>query len=266
MAALAEGAREVPAGVAEDLGVAVWAELIDGAVDAVDGLVEATTGAVEEAEAELAASILGVVVAEALGTDLAGALDELGGALGPVDLEVEATDVVVEGGGLGMVVAEGGATQEEGLLIGGLGVGEPALVVEHTGEVADRKREGRDARLAEAAAAIDDLAQERLGPGSVTEAARAGADVGEAGEDAGVVAAETVAPAGIGGSALIAAAIAVAGSSIGAAFAVAYTGSAALAAMSERPEIFGRAMVVVGLAEGIAIYGLVIAMILIGKA
>lgn len=71
---------------------------------------------------------------------------------------------------------------------------------------------------------------------------------------------------GIGGSALIAAAIAVAGSSIGAAFAVAYTGSAALAAMSERPEIFGRAMVVVGLAEGIAIYGLIIAIILIGRA
>lgn len=68
------------------------------------------------------------------------------------------------------------------------------------------------------------------------------------------------------GSALIAAAIAVAGSSIGAAIAVAYTGSAALAAMSERPEMFGRAMVVVGLAEGIAIYGLIIAIILIGKA
>jgi V/A-type H+-transporting ATPase subunit K len=68
------------------------------------------------------------------------------------------------------------------------------------------------------------------------------------------------------GQALIAAAIAVAGSSIGAGIAVAYTGSAALAAMSERPEMFGRAMVVVGLAEGIAIYGLVIAIILIGKA
>jgi V/A-type H+-transporting ATPase subunit K len=71
---------------------------------------------------------------------------------------------------------------------------------------------------------------------------------------------------GAGGAALIAAAIAVAGSSIGAGFAVAYTGSAALAAMSERPEMFGRAMVVVGLAEGIAIYGLVIAIIVIGKA
>ncbi len=69
-----------------------------------------------------------------------------------------------------------------------------------------------------------------------------------------------------GGEALIGAAIAVAGSSLGAALAVAYTGSAALAAMSERPEVFGRAMVVVGLAEGIAIYGLVIAIILIGKA
>jgi V/A-type H+-transporting ATPase subunit K len=67
-------------------------------------------------------------------------------------------------------------------------------------------------------------------------------------------------------AALLGAAIAVAGSTIGAAIAVAYTGSAALAAISERPEIFGRAMVIVGLAEGIAIYGLVIAIILIGQA
>jgi V/A-type H+-transporting ATPase subunit K len=71
---------------------------------------------------------------------------------------------------------------------------------------------------------------------------------------------------GAGGAALIGAAIAVAGSSIGAAIAVAYTGSAALAAISERPELFGRAMVVVGLAEGIAIYGLIISIILVGMA
>jgi V/A-type H+-transporting ATPase subunit K len=71
---------------------------------------------------------------------------------------------------------------------------------------------------------------------------------------------------GAGGMALLAAAIAVAGASIGAAFAVAHTGAAALAAMSERPELFGRAMVIVGLAEGIAIYGLIIAIILIGRA
>lgn len=63
----------------------------------------------------------------------------------------------------------------------------------------------------------------------------------------------------------IGAAIAVAGSSIGAAIAVAYTGAAALAAISEKPEIFGRAMVIVGLAEGIAIYGLVIAVALLSR-
>jgi V/A-type H+-transporting ATPase subunit K len=79
-------------------------------------------------------------------------------------------------------------------------------------------------------------------------------------------AATATAPSSSAGMALLGAAIAVAGSSIGAAIAVAYTGAAAIAAMSERPELFGRAMVIVGLAEGIAIYGLVIAIILIGKA
>jgi V/A-type H+-transporting ATPase subunit K len=67
------------------------------------------------------------------------------------------------------------------------------------------------------------------------------------------------------GSAFIGAGIAIAGSAIGAGIAVAYTGAAALAAISEKPEMFGRAMVIVGLAEGIAIYGLVIAVVLIGK-
>lgn len=81
-------------------------------------------------------------------------------------------------------------------------------------------------------------------------------------------AAASSAAAGTSGNsaALIGAAIAVAGSTIGAGIAVAYTGAAALAAMSERPEVFGRAMVVVGLAEGIAIYGLIIGIILVGKA
>lgn len=90
------------------------------------------------------------------------------------------------------------------------------------------------------------------------------------GEPGGAGAAQPAGPAAGGaasyaGQALIGAAIAVAGSSIGAAIAVAYTGAAALAAISERPELFGRAMVVVGLAEGIAIYGLIVAVILIGK-
>ena len=67
-------------------------------------------------------------------------------------------------------------------------------------------------------------------------------------------------------AALLGAGIAVAGSTIGAGFAVAYTGAAALAAVSEKPEMFGRSLVIVGLAEGIAIYGLVVAIILIGQA
>lgn len=71
---------------------------------------------------------------------------------------------------------------------------------------------------------------------------------------------------GSNSAALLGAAISVAGSSIGAAIAVAYTGAAALAALSERPELFGRAMVIVGLAEGIAIYGLIVSIILIGRA
>ena len=90
-----------------------------------------------------------------------------------------------------------------------------------------------------------------------------------AGPASAAVTAGAAAATGSGGSsagALFGAAIAVAGSTIGAGIAVAYTGAAALAAMSERPEIFGRAMVIVGLAEGIAIYGLIIGVILIGKA
>jgi V/A-type H+/Na+-transporting ATPase subunit K len=80
-----------------------------------------------------------------------------------------------------------------------------------------------------------------------------------------VTAASTGPSSGTSTAALIGAAIAVAGSTIGAGIAVAYVGSAALAMMSERPELFGRAMVIVGLAEGIAIYGLIIGIILIGK-
>jgi V/A-type H+/Na+-transporting ATPase subunit K len=84
----------------------------------------------------------------------------------------------------------------------------------------------------------------------------------------GVAEPASAAPAATRGAqqgAFIGAAIAVGASTLGAGIAVAYTGSAALAAISEKPETFGRAMVVVGLAEGIAIYGLIIAVILIGK-
>ena len=53
---------------------------------------------------------------------------------------------------------------------------------------------------------------------------------------------------------------------LGAGYAVAQVGTAALGALAEKPELFGRVLVMVGLAEGIAIYGLIVAIILIGKA
>ena len=42
-------------------------------------------------------------------------------------------------------------------------------------------------------------------------------------------------------------------------------GAASLAAISEKPENFGRSLIYLGLAEGIAIYGLVISILLMGK-
>jgi V/A-type H+/Na+-transporting ATPase subunit K len=58
----------------------------------------------------------------------------------------------------------------------------------------------------------------------------------------------------------------VAGSCIAAGIAVGMTGSAAIGAISERPELMGRTILFVGLAEGIAIYGLVIAIVILFRA
>lgn len=52
---------------------------------------------------------------------------------------------------------------------------------------------------------------------------------------------------------------------IGAAMALGPVGSAALAVLAEKPEVFGRTLVYLGLAEGIAIYGLVISILMLGK-
>ena len=57
-------------------------------------------------------------------------------------------------------------------------------------------------------------------------------------------------------------AIAVSIPSIAAGYAVSKTGTAAAATISERPELFGRTIVYVGMAEGIAIYGLLIAFLI----
>lgn len=62
----------------------------------------------------------------------------------------------------------------------------------------------------------------------------------------------------------MAAAIVTGLSAIGAAYAVAVVGGAAMGAVAEKPETAGRALVFVGLAEGIAIYGLIIAIMILG--
>lgn len=63
--------------------------------------------------------------------------------------------------------------------------------------------------------------------------------------------------------AYIGAAAAVSVGAVGAGYAVANVGSAAVGAIAEKPEIFGRALIFVGLAEGVAIYGLIIAFIIL---
>jgi V/A-type H+-transporting ATPase subunit K len=63
--------------------------------------------------------------------------------------------------------------------------------------------------------------------------------------------------------AYIGAAIAVSIGAIGAGYAVGNVGSAAVGAIAEKPEVFGRALIFVGLAEGVAIYGLIIAFIIL---
>ncbi len=68
--------------------------------------------------------------------------------------------------------------------------------------------------------------------------------------------------AGLG---FIAAAIAVAGSSLGAGLAVASAAPAAIGAVSEDGNNFGRAIIFVALGEGVAIYGLLISILIINK-
>ena len=61
----------------------------------------------------------------------------------------------------------------------------------------------------------------------------------------------------------IAAALAVGLSGIGGGLAVASSASAALGAISENDSMFGTALIFVGLAEGVALYGLIIALVLL---
>jgi V/A-type H+-transporting ATPase subunit K len=64
---------------------------------------------------------------------------------------------------------------------------------------------------------------------------------------------------------LIGAALATGLSSLGAGMAVARVGAAAIGTMAEKPELFGRMLIVIGLAEGIAIYGLIISILILNR-
>ncbi len=63
----------------------------------------------------------------------------------------------------------------------------------------------------------------------------------------------------------VAAAMAAGLSAVAAGIAVAAVGAAAVGAIAEKPELFGRTLVLVGLAEGIAIYGLIIAIMILNR-
>jgi V/A-type H+-transporting ATPase subunit K len=64
---------------------------------------------------------------------------------------------------------------------------------------------------------------------------------------------------------LLGAALATAASSLGAGVAVAKVGAAAIGALAEKPELFGRLLILVGLAEGIAIYGLIVSILILNR-
>jgi len=71
--------------------------------------------------------------------------------------------------------------------------------------------------------------------------------------------------AGASGMGYLSAAIAVGASTLGAGIAVAVVGAAAMGAIGEKPELAGRALIFIGLAEGIAIYGLIVALMILAK-
>lgn len=80
-----------------------------------------------------------------------------------------------------------------------------------------------------------------------------------------VQAAEPIVTNNSAGLGYIAAAISTGLATIGAGYAVGSVGSSALGAVSENPKILGKTLIFVGLAEGIAIYGLIISILILGR-
>jgi len=69
---------------------------------------------------------------------------------------------------------------------------------------------------------------------------------------------------GVADAGPMAAAVSVGLAAIGAGIAVGIAGAAAIGAIAEKPELFGRTLIFVGLAEGIVIYGLIVSFIILG--
>jgi V/A-type H+-transporting ATPase subunit K len=67
------------------------------------------------------------------------------------------------------------------------------------------------------------------------------------------------------GLALIGIGLPTAVAAIAASMALGPVGSASLAVIAEKPELFGRTLIYMGLAEGVAIYGLVMSILMLGK-
>ncbi|MGC9360375.1 MAG: ATP synthase subunit C [Anaerolineae bacterium] len=75
--------------------------------------------------------------------------------------------------------------------------------------------------------------------------------------------AQTTTAADSGGQAALGAALATGLACIGAGIAVGIAGAAAIGGITEKPELLGRTLIFVGLAEGIAIYGLIISFLIL---
>ncbi|MGB5823810.1 MAG: ATP synthase subunit C [Proteocatella sp.] len=77
--------------------------------------------------------------------------------------------------------------------------------------------------------------------------------------------AATATSADASGMGYLAAALSTGLATIGAGYAVGSVGSAALGAVSEDQKILGKTLIFVGLAEGIAIYGLIVSILILGR-
>jgi V/A-type H+-transporting ATPase subunit K len=64
---------------------------------------------------------------------------------------------------------------------------------------------------------------------------------------------------------LLSAALATGLSALASGYAVAKLGTAAVGALAEKPDLFGRLLIFVGLAEGIAIYGVIISILILNR-